>query len=98
MSSPRDQARAVIEQMYSAVGLSRSLGVPPIDADGLFAWAVTLDACLDCGVSSAEQPGSLPRDGWDCAWCGHRHAGQRFAYVCIGCACEQRPPQGVAGN
>ena len=114
MLTPRDQARAVIEQMYSAVGLARSHNVPPIDADGLFEWAATLDAFLvltepvvhavDCDLDDDCTCGAqlkadvdqtyaviVQRDGWDCAWCGHRHAGRQLNYICIGCGCEQRP-------
>src|SRR5262245_18400424 len=121
MSSAREQVRAVIEQMYSAVGLSRSLNVPPIDADGLFAWAVTLDACFtllepvvhaeDCDLDEDCTCGAqlkadgdrtyavvVQRDGWDCAWCGHRHAGRQLAYICIGCRCEHRPQKPQPSN
>ena len=53
------EARAVVEQMYSAVGLARSLQkqgveVPVIDADGLLAWAATIDAHL--ALQEREQP------------------------------------------
>jgi hypothetical protein len=83
MPTPHEEARAVVEQMYSAIGLARSLGVPPIDVDGLLSWAATLDAYLTLLENEA---------GWDCGWCGHRHSGRRFAYICVGCACDQRPP------
>lgn len=26
-----------------------------------------------------------------CSACGHQHAGIRWAYICIGCPCEERP-------
>ncbi len=26
--------------------------------------------------------------GFDCPRCGHRHQGERFACICIGCPCE----------
>jgi len=126
MPTAHEEARAVIAQMYSAIGLARHFKVPPIDVDGLLAWTTTLDACLTAieavtdvpadgqrwvrlsdyeamrhALQQELQPRIVPldvtsnveRDGWDCAWCGHRHAGRAFGYICIGCACEQRPAQ-----
>lgn len=34
----------------------------------------------------------IEREGWDCATCGHRHAGRTLAYICVGCPCPAQPP------
>jgi len=48
MPTPHQQARAVIDQMYRAIGQARTQhDVLSIDADGLFLWAATLDAYLE---------------------------------------------------
>ncbi len=28
----------------------------------------------------------------ECPACRHRHQGEALAFICIGCACEKRPP------
>jgi hypothetical protein len=33
------------------------------------------------------QPIAGEQPGFDCAKCGHRHQGQRFGFICIGCPC-----------
>jgi hypothetical protein len=35
----------------------------------------------------------IAREGWDCVKCGHRHSGRTLAYICIGCPCDEKPPQ-----
>lgn len=31
----------------------------------------------------------IEQEGWDCAVCGHRHAGSTLAYICVGCPCPE---------
>jgi hypothetical protein len=38
----------------------------------------------------------IEREGWDCATCGHRHAGRTLANICIGCPCPETAPQNDA--
>jgi hypothetical protein len=45
---------------------------------------------LDCTALVA-------REGWDCAACGHRHAGRTLANICIGCPCPETSPR-LAGE
>jgi hypothetical protein len=59
MPTPHQEARAIVEQMYSAVGLARAHHVPPIDADGLLVWAAVLDAYLTLHDADDPQPRAL---------------------------------------
>ena len=36
------------------------------------------------------------REGWDCAKCGHRHAGWTLANICVGCPCPETAPMDTA--
>jgi hypothetical protein len=38
----------------------------------------------------------IDREGWDCAKCGHRHAGQTLANICVGCPCSETTPPETA--
>jgi hypothetical protein len=47
MPTPQQQARAVIDQMYRAIGFARTQhDVLAVDANDLLAWTATLDAYL----------------------------------------------------
>lgn len=35
-------------------------------------------------------------EGWDCAKCGHRHAGRTLANICVGCPCPETAPLDTA--
>lgn len=37
----------------------------------------------------------VEREGWDCATCGHRHAGRTLGNICIGCHCPETIPASV---
>jgi DNA-directed RNA polymerase subunit RPC12/RpoP len=30
-----------------------------------------------------------------CEVCGHRHTGRQWAYICIGCSCQETPGAGL---
>jgi len=38
----------------------------------------------------------IAREGWDCAKCGHRHAGLTLANICVGCPCPETTPLDTA--
>ena len=44
------------------------------------------------------QTQSSGETGWDCEKCGHRHAGRRWANICIGCPCPETAPLGTAAE
>lgn len=33
----------------------------------------------------------VPKPGFDCQACGHRHAAEHLGFICIGCPCEMQP-------
>ena len=33
--------------------------------------------------------------GFPCEDCGHTHAGEARAYICVGCPCERTTPKGL---
>jgi hypothetical protein len=41
--------------------------------------------CSDCRAAD-------PDDLLFCPDCDHRHQGQALGFICIGCACDKRPP------
>ncbi len=36
----------------------------------------------------------IVREGWFCTSCGHRHAGETLANICVGCSCSETTPLG----
>ncbi len=44
-------------------------------------------------TASGNEPSPAPREpipGFDCHECGHRHANEAFAFICVGCPCPVR--------
>ena len=49
------------------------------------------EVCNDQSSRQREGTSRIPmsQEGWDCATCGHRHAGPLLANICVGCPCPK---------
>lgn len=45
----------------------------------------------DEGVEGDLDAGA-PEPGFDCDRCVHRHLGEEYGFICVGCECERRAP------
>lgn len=56
---------------------------------------IVLPKLIDAGrlpVRCSSCRAADPDDLLECPDCGHRHQGQELGFICIGCACDKRPP------
>ncbi len=84
LRSENDALKAELTRQLDAIAKIESASLPDTNSEHPdLIWREDVFAALSSTPT--------PRSGFDCAMCGHRHQDERFAFICIGCRCQNKP-------